>query len=359
MKKRIMSLLLTVVASAAGLPPAGAQSATNQPAGAVQTNSSYAEITFSTTNYDIGTVEVGDVVRFSFIYTNTGTSLLIISNVAGNCACTTAGEWTREAAPGQTGSIPIQLRTAGFASGPASRRVLVASNDRSGHQAVLLVTGNLVKAIEAAPAYVLLQCSTDYPNATLTVMITNKTDKPLVLSDVKSSHPALKAELQTNVPGQEFRLLLTTVPPLPAESVAPQVTMKTSFTSTPTLTVPAFISIVPAVSVVPPEISLPPAPLAKPLTAHISFVVNGPNAVTLSNALVNTKEASVSLKEVRPGKQFQATVAFPEGFAADPVQPLELSVNSSDPRHPLLKVAVKQMARPSATPSNAPVKAAP
>jgi hypothetical protein len=169
----------------------------------------------------------------------------------------------------------------------------------------------------------------------------------------------LKAELQTNAPGQEYRLILSTVPPLPAASVAPQVTMATSFTSTPTLTVPAFISIVPVVSVVPPEIYLPPAPLAKPLTAQINFVVNGPNAVTLSKALVNTKEAKVSLKEVKPGKQFQATVAFPEGFTADPGQPLELSVNSSDPRHPLLKVAVRQITRASATPAGPAGEAAP
>ena len=359
MKKRIINLLLTLTATAAGLPLACGEPATNQPAEAGQTNTSGAEITFSTTNYDMGTVEIGEVLRFSFYFTNTGASTLIVSNIDVTCGCTTAGAWTRQVAPGQSGSILIQLRTAGFAAAPTVKRIFVSSNDKTRPSIPLLITGTLVKSLEVTPAFVFLQCSPDYPDAALVVMITNKTDRPLVLSDVKSSHPALKAELQTNVPGQEFRLLLTTVPPLPAESVAPQVTMKTSFTSTPTLTVPAFISIVPAVSVVPPEISLPPAPLAKPLTAYINFVVNGPNAVTLSNALVNTQEAKVSLKEVKPGKQFQATVVFPEGFTADPGQPLELSVNSSDPRHPLLKVAVKQITRTAAAPASPAATAVP
>jgi hypothetical protein len=351
MNKTLIKSLATLAASIAGISPASAEPATNQPAGAGQINSSGPQITFSTTNYNMGTVEVGEVVQFSYFFTNTGTSTLVVSNVTGTCGCTTAGDWTREAAPGQTGSIPIQVKTAGMAAAPTVKTVLVASNDKSRPSLALQITGTLVKALELTPAFAFLQCSPDYPDMTKTVLIVNKTDRPLVLSDPRSSHPALKAELQTTVPGKEFRLVLSTVPPLPRESVAPLVTVQTSFASTPSLTVPAFISIVPAISVIPPEISLPPAPLARTLTAQINFINNGPNALTLSNALVNTQEAKVSIQEIRPGKQYQATVAFPEGFAADPSQPLEFSVHSSDPRHPLLKVSVKQIERSPAAPA--------
>jgi len=316
-------------------------------------------MTFSATNYNFGEADVGDVVPLTFFFTNTGAGTLVVSNVVGSGGCVTAGDWSREVAPGQAGSIPMQVITKALAAGAKAMAVTVTSNDKSRPVAHLQVTGALVKAIEITPTNAFFQCSPDLPNATMTVLIVNKTDRPLVLSDPKSSHPALKAELQTTVPGKEFRLVLSTVQPLPQESVALLVTVQTSFTSTPSLTVPAFISIVPAISVIPPEISLPPAPLAKSLTVQINFINNGPNALTLSNALVNTKEAKVSLKEVKPGKQFQATVAFPEGFAPDPGQPLELSVNSSDPRHPLLKVAVRQMARSLAAPAGPAGKVAP
>src|SRR5689334_22874776 len=72
------------------------------------------QIQFDNQVYDFGKVTAGDVVKHTFVFTNTGTQTLELSDVHPSCGCTTAGDWTRKVEPGQTGSIPLQVNTANF-----------------------------------------------------------------------------------------------------------------------------------------------------------------------------------------------------------------------------------------------------
>src|SRR5215510_7123219 len=63
------------------------------------------QIQFDNQVYDFEKVTAGDVVKHTFIFTNTGNQTLELTDVHPSCGCTTAGDWTRKVEPGQTGLI--------------------------------------------------------------------------------------------------------------------------------------------------------------------------------------------------------------------------------------------------------------
>src|ERR1051325_4781350 len=86
--------------------------------GFAQTNSSTTStgprIEFAEPNFDFGRVDAGAAVKHDYIFTNTGDQLLTIKDVHPSCGCTTAGNYDKEVAPGQTGKISIQFNSAGY-----------------------------------------------------------------------------------------------------------------------------------------------------------------------------------------------------------------------------------------------------
>ncbi len=65
---------------------------------------------FETLNYNVGDVAVGSVNNFSFKFTNTGKSVLVIHDVKPSCGCTVPKGWPKEPIPpGGTGEIPIEF----------------------------------------------------------------------------------------------------------------------------------------------------------------------------------------------------------------------------------------------------------
>ena len=84
-------------------------------------------ITFDKTEHDFGTVLQGEVVTYSFHFTNTGSSPLIISNVNTSCGCT-VGDFSREPiAPGKDGYIKATYDSKGH-HGFQSRALTVITN---------------------------------------------------------------------------------------------------------------------------------------------------------------------------------------------------------------------------------------
>lgn len=74
------------------------------------------------------TIQTGDVIEHTFVLSNTGDELLIISDVVPSCGCTTATLETYELEPGETVDLPMTIDTTGF-SGLVLRVIDVFSND--------------------------------------------------------------------------------------------------------------------------------------------------------------------------------------------------------------------------------------
>jgi hypothetical protein len=320
------------------------------------------KIQFNTENYAAGTNLAGDPIRFTFVVTNTGDETLVLSNVKPSCGCTTVGEttsgstttWTHEIAPGQTGVIPIQIITSNL-RGQINKTIAVVSNDRTRPSVTLQVNGVVWLPIEVAPAMASFNLMPDATNANTQVLkIFNRMDTPLSLSDPQSSTNAFSAVLKTNVPGQEFDLVISAAPPsrLPSSLnmtvIQGEIRLKCSATNRNPLAVTVFETISPEITVFPPNIQLPPGPLVQPITSTVSIRDNIGN-LALSDPAVNVPGVSVSMRVLQTNRSYVLSVVFPLGFEAPRGQSVLLTVKTDNPRFPALNVPftpVPGMAQP-------------
>lgn len=99
----------------------------NNPKSAEQTSGKEAVITFDKMEHEFGKLLQGEVVTYSFHFTNTGNAPLLITQVKTSCGCT-AGDFPREPIkPGQDGFIKATYDSKGH-HGFQSRTLSVTSN---------------------------------------------------------------------------------------------------------------------------------------------------------------------------------------------------------------------------------------
>ena len=305
------------------------------------------KIVFATKLYDFGRARAGELAKCTYVFTNMGDQMLILTNVQPQCGCTAAGDWTRQVEPGKTGSIPIQFNTANY-NGPVFKQVTVTCNDKSQLTLFLQLKGTVFKPIDINPNLAVLNIPPDAETGSVVVTITNNTEEPLTLSSPESNNRAFAAELKTIQAGKGYQLIISVVPPLPPGSVQGQISMKTTWTNMPVLNVSTYANVQPSILVIPSHITLPPAPLANAQTPSVMIQNNGTNMLTLSEPMVNAQGVETQIKETEAGRKFAALVTFPQGFEIPPGQHVELTVKSSNPKFPVVKVPVTQMPRAAA-----------
>ncbi|MBK8845154.1 MAG: DUF1573 domain-containing protein [Bacteroidetes bacterium] len=100
----------------------------NNPASAEGTkDTDMPEMEFETTRHDFGELKDGDVVEYSFNFTNTGQSDLVIATVLSSCGCTTPNYTKEPIKPGEKGKIDVQFNSTGK-TGTVSKTISVKTN---------------------------------------------------------------------------------------------------------------------------------------------------------------------------------------------------------------------------------------
>ncbi|MEQ9219011.1 MAG: DUF1573 domain-containing protein [Cyclobacteriaceae bacterium] len=100
------------------------------------------KISFAKSKYDFGEVNQGEKVQYDFLYVNTGSGHLVISDVKTTCGCT-APNWSREAlAPGDTATLKVVFSSVGK-RGMQNKVITVYSNAVNNPERVTL-TGNVL-----------------------------------------------------------------------------------------------------------------------------------------------------------------------------------------------------------------------
>ncbi len=97
-----------------------------------------AQIEFEKSVYDFGKILEGEKIQYTFRFTNTGKSPLVITNAQATCGCTVP-DWSREAiAPGAGGEIKVIFDSKGR-SGVQIRPVVISANTPQGTYEVQLI----------------------------------------------------------------------------------------------------------------------------------------------------------------------------------------------------------------------------
>lgn len=345
-------LLLTLAGALAS--PAPSVAPVPQPFNAVPfvpgldlTNASGPRIQFEAPLHDFGRIASGALVKHSFVFKNSGDATLNVTHVAGSCGCTAPGDWTRKVEPGQTGSIPIQFNSGNF-NGLVFKTITVTSDDRKQPNTPLQIKADIWKPVEVSPSFAVLHANVEtMASAKASVRVLNHEESPLTLESLSSSNPLFAAELRTNQPGRDFEVLINVTSRVAPTNLQGVISIKTSSTNVPVLNVTAMVALQPVLVAAPAQIYLPPPPLVGARAVAVSIMNNGTNKVTLSDAQVNATNVTVDIKETSPGTYFNLNVNLPDGFALPVGQPVQLTVKSSHPQFPVLRVPLFQPARPA------------
>lgn len=109
--------------------------------------SDVAQIKFDKTTYDFGQLIDGEIVKYSFTFTNTGQKDLLIASVHTSCGCTASEYPTQAIAPGKTGKISVKFNSSGR-RGFQNKSISVNTNSIPATQ-MLYIKANVIQPTEA------------------------------------------------------------------------------------------------------------------------------------------------------------------------------------------------------------------
>jgi hypothetical protein len=304
-------------------------------------------IQFSEMEFDFGTVPSSDVLQHTFVVTNAGNAVLEISAVRAGCGCTTPGDWDRQIAPGKTGRIPIQFAPASF-KGPIKKNIVVESNDPRQPVVALHIQANVLRLFDLQPKVAYFTMVEDeVSDAAKVVRILCNLEEGVLLEQPVSTNAAFKAELKTVHPGRQYELHVLCDNSFPGDSTQGTITIQTSVTNLPVLNVAAAARRQPAVSLMPPQVRLPAA-----LNPDFRYAVNVRNAggvpLKLSEPSINVKGLFAEITENEFANVSVIGLTAEPDFKLAPGQQAELTVKTSHPKYPVLRVPITQF--PARTP---------
>ncbi|MBM3855648.1 MAG: DUF1573 domain-containing protein [Verrucomicrobia bacterium] len=301
---------------------------------------------FSGTVVDFGRVMPTEIRKHEYIVANDGTATLVITHVAPGCGCTTTGTWDKEIPPGQTGRIPIEFNPSTF-SGAIVKSIVVETNEAVQSSHVLEIRANVWRPFEIHPAHVAFMTVEGEPREeTRIVRILNNLDQPATLEPPVSTNPLFRGELKTIRPGQQFELHLAYDSSKTGPSLNTEITVKTSLAEQPVLTVAAFAMSQPAVMAIPNSIELPPGPRGQNYSHNLVIRNNSQAALKIIEATASVPKLAIKVTEPQPGRMFYVNVAIPDDFVARAEAPAIITVRTSHPRFPEIRVPVMPSAVP-------------
>lgn len=317
-------------------------------------------ITFASLEYDFGRIPVGQIVRTEFQFTNTGTTLLQVTDVRPGCGCTTAGSWDRSVEPGQTGRIPVQFNSMNF-NGHVSKPVTVTTSDPAHPTMALRITGEIWRPIELQPNFVYFNSVDPEVSATKVAWLTNNTSEPITVSDLKNTNSMFQVELKEVQPGKVFQFVISTVAPLEGVNPQTQITAKTSSTNMPEVKFTAMATVHPPVTATPGTIMLPAGALTGTTRYIVSVRNNRPTQpMTITEVKCTLEGVTTAIQEQEAGRLYAVEVIFPQGLEMKPGEMGQLSITTTHPKLQNLSVNVVQLtngARPPRFPGTAALPA--
>ncbi len=107
-----------------------------------------AKIEFKDTEQDYGDMIHGEIAKFTFEFTNTGKSELIIRKTKASCGCTIASPGKKVLQPGESSEITVEFDSGKKHPGKQTKSVTVISNDPVNSVQRLIFRANVLKKAE-------------------------------------------------------------------------------------------------------------------------------------------------------------------------------------------------------------------
>jgi len=317
------------------------------------------KIEFDEPIFEFGRVPSGKDVTHDYWFTNTGTGPLEILAVKPSCGCTTMGNFDRVVQPGRKGRIPIKVATS-HASGPIAKSITVQTNVAApGNLTTLSIRGELWQAVQVSPSSLyfgrlVMGADADTPQVR-TAMITTGNDAYVNITNLKSTNPCFKAELNELERGKKYSLVVTAQPPFKTGNNYGAIEMSTGVEAMPTLQVQVSLLVSPEFEVLPDRLVLPSASLS---SARRSIHVrnNGLSLMQLSRVSCTHPDVNVDMRETQTGRSWQIMVDVPAGYRPSRPGGDSITIETDRPNNRTITVQmVENMPYRPATDATAPV----
>lgn len=153
-------------------------------------------ISFDKEVHDYGKVIYGETVTEEFVLTNTGDQPLTIGKLHASCGCTKLVKGMSEVPPrGQT-KIVAAFDTTGMKAGRKQKFVTVYSNDPSRPEVKLTLFADVIRELSVEQETLATTVPKSADHVTFPMKITNSSDKPIMVREVKTPPEAYPAELK-------------------------------------------------------------------------------------------------------------------------------------------------------------------
>lgn len=306
------------------------------------------QIKMSEMVFDFGKVKVTDTLKHDFWATNTGNALLEITDVKPGCGCTHAGTWDKQVEPGKAGRIPIQFNPANF-SGGVTKYVTVNCNDPAQGTMTLQIKAEIWRPIDVQPNFVFfMPVEGEEHKETKIVKIVNNTDEPFSLGEVQCTSSSFKTEVKTVKEGKEYELHVQYAFSATNTAAPGNISVKTSSTNMPVINVSVSAALQPALVAIPNQINLPGA-LNTTFKHNMHIRNNSATPIKVSDLAFTAEGVTGTITEAQPGKIFLVEVNFPANFRVPTGKMVEMTMKTTSPKMPVLKVPIIQLQPAPAT----------
>jgi hypothetical protein len=295
------------------------------------------EIQFKDKTIDFGTITGGEIGNCTFTFTNTGDETLVINKVQPSCACTSAGVWTQKVEPGKTGTIPMRFDSSHF-NGAVSKAIIIQCNARSNAVLSIILKGTVYRELNASPQTATLMIYPNSSNAVSRIKIANIGTNYVALfnptvSNLRGNSYVLK--LATNTPGKDYTLTVSVKLPIVTPIDYGNITIQTSRSNKPPVTIPLVLNRIPWFSIYPSPISIPKN-YTNQFLGLITVINNAPYPVTLSNPSFTDPNVQVTLASATPGHYYTLKVAIPPNYKS--TKPMAVTVQTSNTNEPSIQI---------------------
>jgi hypothetical protein len=151
-----------------------------------------ADLRFLPPAVDLGDARAGLPMAHAFHFVNDGPDTVTLLQVLPGCGCLRPRLDQPRIAPGEHGSIPLEIHTLGQAAGPHRWYMTVVYTDGAAeHSKKLEVSANVVTEVSVQPASLTLVAE---GSVTYEVRLTDLRPEPLVIERVVATSPHLRVE---------------------------------------------------------------------------------------------------------------------------------------------------------------------
>ncbi len=299
-------------------------------------------IKFDRPSHNFGRVKSGTEIKHDFWFTNTGTGPLEILRVKPSCGCTQAGQHDRVVQPGETGKIPIRVDSNKLPK--ESKKSIAVITNCPGEQAQvsLEIVGEVWKPVEVAPTQCTFGRITQDAMKTQTlvrkVTITNNTDKPANITNVRSNSPMFAAEVKPIQDGKTFELSVSVAGGVSPGQNSAEIELETGVEESPTLKVPVHLFVSLPVDVTPAKLSLP-SPRSSVFTGRLYVRNNATEPFQVTSVEASNPALKVAFEEMKAGMMYRVNVDVPPDYQGSD-QGDSVTIRTSSADVPVLTVQV-------------------